>query len=101
MTKTAALKAAQAAISMPQGKATSWMIVAPFNAGAVEGPRTEHHYTSHSEAMRDRTTRVVLLALALMGHHDKGYAFQHALDDLSAEPSYNARDALTAMLPAS
>jgi len=67
MTKTAALRAAQDAVSRPIGSGTSWCIYTPYRVGDLRGPTTEVRANSYDKIVRIRANRVATHAIALMG----------------------------------
>jgi len=67
ISKTAALKVAQKAVSAPQGAYTSWALYGPFSADDLSGPSTELHATSYSEALDKRASWVATIAASVLG----------------------------------
>ena len=70
LTKTAALKIARSAVSMPFGSGTSWSINHPYRHATLDdlsGPGTSRNATSYSAAMAMRATTVADITLSLMG----------------------------------
>ena len=78
MTKTAALRAAQAAVGRPHGHGTSWCLYHPWNDNNIAGPSTEMRGSSYAALRQARAERVAELALALMGVKDANYTIATA-----------------------
>ena len=78
MSKTAALRAAQAAVGRPHGHGTSWCLYHPWHDDKLNGPSTEMRASSYAVLKQARAQRVAELALALMGVKDAGYTIAAA-----------------------
>lgn len=69
MSKTAAIKAARAAVGQPVGWGTSWQIHGPYYSteDGLSGPSTAANAHDYWHAKAVRTRWVASLALSLMG----------------------------------
>jgi len=70
MTKTAALKIARNAVSMPSGRGTSWVIYHPYRHATLDdlrGPSTSRNASSYAGALAMRSRTVADITLSLMG----------------------------------
>lgn len=64
LSKTAAIREASSAVSI-HGRGTSWTIICPH--GEIDGPSTELHACSYSEARAKAACAKASLAMQLMG----------------------------------
>lgn len=81
MSKTAALKAAQAACGrIIRRSSTDYVCYVPFYDTRPDGPSTELQASDYWKCRAWRTRKVARIALALMGIDDPDYQIEHAAE---------------------
>ena len=66
-TKTDAMSVAQRAHSRPRGQGDSWFFMAPIELNDPDGPQLEVRTTSYKLAVAERSRRIAMTALVIMG----------------------------------